>query len=87
MSEGLLGARCMIDWTPPFYLLPELGGLFAGTGDVAPTLGKLKLHTIKRSCCFGLRYPFDPVEKMCIRIDFGFGKGTSGMYITANEAI
>jgi outer membrane protein assembly factor BamA len=63
------------------------GALFAGAGDVAPTLGKFTLHTIKPSYGFGLRYLFDPVEKMCIRIDFGFGKGTSGMYITANEAI
>jgi hypothetical protein len=108
--------------TPPFYLLPELGGpnimrgyyegryrdkkllvvqteyripivwrfggaLFAGAGDVAPTLSKFTLHTIKPSYGFGLRYLFDPVEKMSIRIDFGFGKGTNGMYITANQAI
>ena len=60
--------------------------LFAGAGDVAPALSKFNLSSVKPSYGFGLRYLFDPVEKMCIRIDFGFGKGTSGMYITANEA-
>ena len=123
MSTLALQALAVVtSGTPPFYLLPELGGpnimrgyyegryrdkkllvmqteyripiiwrfggaLFAGVGDVAPTLSRFALNTVKSSYGFGLRYLFDPVEKMSVRIDFGFGKGTSGMYITANEAI
>jgi len=63
------------------------GAAFAGVGDVAPGLSRFTLRTIKPSYGLGLRYVFDTVEKMTIRIDFGFGKGTNGMYITANEAI
>ncbi len=71
-----------------FPIVWRFGGvLFAGAGDVAPTLGQFALQTIKPSYGFGLRYMFDPLEKMRIRIDFGWGKGTSGMYVTANEAI
>ena len=62
------------------------GAAFAGVGNVGPTLQRFALSSIKPSYGFGLRYVIDPVEKMCIRIDVGFGRGTSGLYVTANEA-
>jgi hypothetical protein len=63
------------------------GALFAGVGDVAPRLDRFTLDALKPSYGLGLRYLIDPVEKICIRFDFGFGRGTSGFYFTANEAI
>ena len=59
---------------------------FAGVGGVAPALSQFAVNTTRATYGFGLRYLFDPIEKLNIRIDFGFGKNTSGLYITANEA-
>jgi hypothetical protein len=59
---------------------------FAGVGDVAPAPGRFRLGSFKAAGGFGFRFLFDPKEKTSIRLDFGFGKDTSGMYITATEA-
>ena len=62
------------------------GAVFASVGDVAPALGQLSSHDAKTSYGLGLRYLFDATEKVNIRIDVGFGRNTSGLYFTANEA-
>lgn len=59
---------------------------FASAGDVAPAPGRFRLGDFKAAGGFGLRFMFDPKEKTSIRLDFGFAKNTSGMYITASEA-
>lgn len=60
--------------------------MFAGAGDVAPTLGRFRLSDIKPSYGFGLRFAFAPEERLNLRLDFGFGNNSSGMYIGVTEA-
>ena len=59
---------------------------FAGFGDVADRVGNFEISNFKYSMGCGLRYQFNPEEKHNLRFDFGFGKGTSGFYITMGEA-
>jgi hypothetical protein len=59
---------------------------FVGVGDVAAKPGKFRLGSFKYTAGFGLRFLFDAKEKTYIRVDFGFGKNTSGMYIMVGEA-
>jgi len=59
---------------------------FAGVGDVADSYSKYRLRDVKTSLGFGLRYLFDPKERINIRADFGFGRNTSGVYFAIEEA-
>lgn len=60
--------------------------VFAGAADLGESLGKLSLNSVKYSVGFGLRFLVVPKEGTNIRIDQGWGKGTSGFYIMADEA-
>jgi outer membrane protein assembly factor BamA len=68
---------------PLFWKLGLVG--FAGAGRVAGRLGELGLSGFKSVAGWGLRLKVTP-EGANIRLDFGYGKGTSGMYFTAGEA-
>jgi len=59
---------------------------FAGLGDVAGKMSRFRSREVKTSAGFGLRYMLIPEEKMNLRFDFGFGKDTSGFYVTITEA-
>jgi outer membrane protein assembly factor BamA len=59
---------------------------FAGLGNVASRLSHFGHSDLKYSLGFGLRYAFNPKEKLNIRLDIGFTKEGSGFYITATEA-
>jgi len=59
---------------------------FAGLGDVADKFGNLRLGDFKYSVGAGLRFMLDKKDRTQLRFDFGWGKGTSGMYFTAGEA-
>ncbi|MCX6561588.1 MAG: BamA/TamA family outer membrane protein [Candidatus Aminicenantes bacterium] len=58
---------------------------FAGLGQVAGRLGALSAAGFKPSVGGGLRCRVSS-EGNTIRIDFGLGRGSSGFYVTANEA-
>ena len=60
--------------------------VFAGAADLADQLGKLNPGHFKYSVGLGLRFLVVPKEGTNIRIDQGWGKGTSGFYIMADEA-
>jgi hypothetical protein len=60
--------------------------LFAGFGDVASAYNKFELEKLKYSFGGGLRYVFDEQERLNVRMDIGFGKGTSGIYFSLEEA-
>jgi hypothetical protein len=60
--------------------------VFAGLGDVTGKMTKFRIRDFKVSAGFGARYLFVPEEKLNLRFDFGFGKGTSGFYIDFTEA-
>jgi len=62
------------------------GVLFAGIGDVASSVGRLTLAGNLWSAGFGFRYIWDEVEKLKVRLDFGFGNGDSGFYLSLGEA-
>jgi outer membrane protein assembly factor BamA len=65
----------------------KIGGvLFGGLGDVAREFNNFKMTNLKYSYGFGLRYAFDLEERLTIRADFGFGKNTSGVYFSMQEA-
>jgi len=59
---------------------------FVGLGNVAERLSHFGRSDLKYSLGFGLRYAFNPKEKLNIRLDFGFTKEGSGFYVTATEA-
>jgi hypothetical protein len=59
---------------------------FAGVGNVAARLSDFSQSDLKYSVGFGLRYAFNPEEKLNIRLDIGFTKEGSGFYVTATEA-
>lgn len=58
---------------------------FVGFGDVANTMSDFRLEDLKYSVGFGLRFMVDPREKINLLVDFGFGEGSSGIYIGAIE--
>ena len=73
------------------YRMPELVWrfgliLFAGIGDVAPSVGRITISTVKPTYGFGIRFRFDELEKVEIRMDVGFGKGSNGIYFDINQA-
>jgi hypothetical protein len=60
--------------------------LFGGAGDVAPKLREIEIATIKPTYGFGIRFRFDELQKLDLRADMGFGRGTSGIYFSVNQA-
>jgi hypothetical protein len=69
-----------------FPLAGRLGAaLFAGLGEVADRPGALSLPGLKPSIGGGLRFRVSD-EGNTIRVDFGYGRQSSGVYVTANEA-
>jgi outer membrane protein assembly factor BamA len=59
---------------------------FIGTGEVAHDYSLLEMKKLLLSYGVGLRYRFDLIKKLDIRMDIGFGKNTSGIYFSANQA-
>lgn len=59
---------------------------FGGLGDVASHTRGFRLRDFKISAGFGVRYLFVPDEKLNLRLDFGFGKDSSGLYVNFLEA-
>jgi outer membrane protein assembly factor BamA len=72
------------------YRMPVAGRFgvagFAGAGTVAPTMSKLASSTILPSLGAGVRYLLMPKQGTTVRVDYGIGKGSSGLYIAFNEA-
>jgi len=60
--------------------------LFGGFGDVAPKFSKVEITTVKPTYGFGIRFRFDELQKLDLRADVGFGKNTSGIYFSVNQA-
>jgi outer membrane protein assembly factor BamA len=83
-DKNLIALQAEYRWLPVFWRLGLAA--FAGLGDVAEKLGRFDLANLKYSYGLGLRFIFDRRQTLNIRLDFGFGKGTSGIYFTAAEA-
>jgi len=76
---GQVELRTLVWWRVGFVV-------FAGAGNVANRLDNFDRDYIRYSTGFGLRYLFNRGEKLNLRMDFGWGDESSGMYITAQEA-
>jgi len=62
------------------------GAIFAGGGDVAPDFAAFHLRDLKPTYGAGVRYLLDTKEKVTLRIDYGRGRGTDGIYLAIKEA-
>lgn len=69
---------------PLFWRLSTAG--FVGFGDVADKLGKFKLDDFKVTGGLGIRYQVNRASGTNVRLDFGFAKGSFGVYAMINEA-
>ncbi|MBI4427893.1 MAG: BamA/TamA family outer membrane protein [Ignavibacteriales bacterium] len=70
--------------TPLFWRIGFVA--FAGVGEVAHEVGQFSVKGIKPSYGLGFRYFFNLQEKLNLRVDFGFGNNSSGLYIGPAEA-
>jgi hypothetical protein len=59
---------------------------FAGVGRVSSTISQLNFTGLKDSYGFGVRYAVDRAEKLNLRLDFGWGRNSSGIYFNLTEA-
>ena len=59
---------------------------FAGLGDVAPKVTSFTFNPFKYSLGGGLRYRIDSREGTNVRVDFAWGRGSTGVYVTLLEA-
>ncbi len=60
--------------------------VFGGLGDVSEEFNSFDFSDVKPSYGFGLRYMILPKRKVNLRLDFGFGRETHGIYINITEA-
>ncbi len=60
--------------------------LFGAYGVVSEDLGSIEIGNLKYSIGAGLRFLLDKKQKVNLRFDAGFGKNTSGLYVTVSEA-
>ena len=72
------------------YRMPVAGRLgvaaFAGAGTVAPSFSMLSSSTLMPSFGAGARWLLLPKQRTTVRVDYGLGKGSSGLYVAFNEA-
>jgi len=83
-DKDMITLQAEYRWVPVLWRLGLAA--FAGLSDVAPTLGGFDLGNFKYSYGLGLRFVIDPKQRLHLRLDFGFGKNSSGIYFTAAEA-
>jgi outer membrane protein assembly factor BamA len=83
-DKNMIALQAEYRWVPAFWRLGLAA--FVGLGDVADKVDHFDLGNFKYSYGLGLRFVFDKKQMLNIRLDFGFGKGTSGVYFTAAEA-
>ncbi len=69
---------------PVFWRIGLVG--FAGIGSVGDSISSLKDAKWRFSGGWGIRFRLSPSEGINLRVDFGYAKGSSGVYITAAEA-
>lgn len=60
--------------------------VFAGAGDVGSALSSFTLRTLKPSVGLGLRFALEPEDRLNVRVDWGFGRDTDGLYFSLREA-
>lgn len=69
------------------YVWGRLGIVaFAGAGEVMPRVADFRFGQLHYSGGAGLRFKFNEAEKVNLRVDYGIGAGTSGLYFGVEEA-
>jgi surface antigen Omp85-like protein len=69
------------------HLFWRIGAVFfVGSGMVESDFKKVEVNNIKYVIGVGLRFLLDEKQKVNFRFDAGFGKNTSGLYVTVSEA-
>ena len=79
------GVGAQVEYRSPFFKRLGVVG-FVGAGGVAPSTGKLSETTVRPSYGAGLRILLFPAQRATIRIDYGRGTGSSGLYLALGEA-
>ncbi len=74
-------AECRVMIVGPFG-----AAAFLGAGGVAARPGEFRVDQLEPSYGAGLRFMLDRKEKLTLRVDAGFGSGTSGIYFDVREA-
>lgn len=59
---------------------------FAGAAQVAETMSRMTLKKFWLAGGVGLRFALTPEERVNLRLDYGWGNNSSGLYITVTEA-
>jgi outer membrane protein assembly factor BamA len=59
---------------------------FVGAAQVADNVGHFGLKRFWFAGGLGIRFAWNPEERVNLRLDYGIGKNSSGMYITVTEA-
>jgi outer membrane protein assembly factor BamA len=89
-AEGSYRGKTMVAVQLDYRVTPvwwRLGfAAFASVGEVAESVDRLSLADMQYSAGFGVRYLLIEKEKLSLRFDWAWGKGSSGFYITINEA-
>lgn len=71
----------------PFPFSKRLGAAaFAGVGSVAPSTGDIQLRYLRPSGGAGLRYALFPKKDIYLRLDVGFTREGTGVYIFTGES-
>lgn len=71
-------------WVPVFWRIGLAA--FASLGEVADRLAGFKIEGLKYSYGLGLRFVLSRAQRLNLRLDCAFGKGSSAVYFTAAEA-
>ncbi|MEQ8703316.1 MAG: BamA/TamA family outer membrane protein [Phaeodactylibacter sp.] len=69
---------------PLFWRLK--GAVFGGLGNVARQISGFRAQNTRWTAGLGLRFLLLEAEQVHVRLDYGFGEGTSGFYLTVGEA-
>jgi outer membrane protein assembly factor BamA len=74
-----------VEYRLPIYKRLGMVG-FAGGGRVSDKLKNFSLRGIRYSVGGGLRLALKPGDKLNLRVDYGVGYRSSGLYVTVSEA-
>jgi hypothetical protein len=79
------GIALQADYRLPVWWRFGLAG-FAGVAQVAPEVNRLALNRFWFAGGLGLRFYWNTEERISLRLDYGIGNNSTGLYITVTEA-
>lgn len=87
--EGFHRDKQMLGWqmeyrSPTWWRFSMVA--FAGNAVVAPSVDDFLWRDIRTTAGMGLRFLADKKRNVNIRLDVGFSRETSGVYLTLGEA-